>query len=300
MATTALASTAAPGRTGTAYAWYVTGLLFLVGAFNLMDRQLLAILLEPIKRELALSDTAMGLLTGFAFVAFYTLTSLPIARLSDSHSRRHIIAVALALWSTMTAASALATSFTQLALLRLGVGVAESASGPAGQSLVADFFPKLRRTVAMSLLAIASPVGVMLAFVIGGQLNEQLGWRATLLCMGAPGVLLAMIWWLTVKEPERGAIDGGPSDSAQHSVAATLRFLLGLKSFRQLALGASLSIFTVTAMVVWGPAYLQRAHGLASSDVGLSLGLATGLGGIAGGLSAGLPRNDSPPVTSPG
>jgi predicted MFS family arabinose efflux permease len=291
MATTASASSSSlttTARAASAYGWYVATLLFLVTAFNLMDRQILAILLEPIKRDLQLTDTAMGLLTGFAFVAFYTITSLPIARLADTGSRRHIIAIALAFWSALTSASAFCTSFAQLAMLRLGVGIAETASGPAGQSMIADFFGRTRRTAAMSLLAIAPPVGVMLAFIVGGALNEQFGWRATLAFMGAPGLLLSLLWWVSVREPQRGGGDVGPTDDAQYGLAATVRYLLALPSFRYLALGASLSIFTVTSMVVWSPAYLERVHALSSSRVGLSLGLATGLGGIVGGLGAGV------------
>jgi predicted MFS family arabinose efflux permease len=288
MATTLSAPLVSASGTRSARAWYVSGLLFLVGAFNLMDRQILSILLEPIKRDLQLSDTAMGLLTGFAFVAFYTVTSLPIARLADASSRRNIIAIALAFWSVMTSLSATAASFTQLALLRVGVGVAESASGPAGQSMLSDLFPASRRTAAMSLLAIAPPVGVMLAFIVGGTLNEQFGWRTTLACIGAPGLLLALLWWVTVREPVRGASDEGTSDVTQYEFWTTVRYLVRLKSFRCFTLGASLSIFTVTAMVVWSPAYLARVHGISSSEIGMSLGLATGLGGIAGGLTAGM------------
>jgi predicted MFS family arabinose efflux permease len=286
MATT-IAGASSSGPTS-AYGWYVATLLFLVGAFNLMDRQILAILLEPIKRDLQLSDTAMGLLTGFAFVALYTLTSLPIARLADTRSRRHIIAIALAGWSMLTSFSALCASFAQLAVLRVGVGIAESASGPAGQSMIADYFGATRRTAAMSLLAIAPPVGVMLAFIVGGALNEQLGWRMTLACMGAPGLVLALLWWISIREPARGASDDGSADDAHYGLATTARYLLALGSFRYMMLGASLSVFTITAMIVWSPAYLERVHGLSSSQVGLSLGLATGLGGIIGGLGAGM------------
>ncbi|HET9444959.1 MAG TPA: MFS transporter [Steroidobacteraceae bacterium] len=270
------------------HGWYVSTLLFLVGAFNLMDRQILAILLEPIKRDLNVSDAAMGLLTGFAFVAFYTLTSLPIARLADAHSRRHIIALALVGWSALTSTSALATSYMQLALLRVGVGTAESATGPAGQSLLADFFPAARRTAPMAMLAIAPPVGVMLAFIIGGVLNQHLGWRMTLACMGAPGVLLALVWWITVREPVRGASDTAVAARAQHPLSTTVRYLLGLKSFCWMTLGASLTTFTVMGLVVWSPAYLERVHGVSTAQAGLSLGLATGLGGVAGGLCAGI------------
>jgi len=287
MSSADVSAAGAPDATRTRPAYTVT-MLSLLMVFSLMDRQILSILLEPIKRDLGTSDSLMGLLTGFAFVAFYTLTSVPIARLADAYSRRNIIALSLVFWSAMTSLSACAASFVQLALLRIGVGIAESGSGPAGQSLLADLFPPARRTAAMSMLAIASPVGVMLAFIIGGALNERFGWRMTLAGIGAPGVLLALLWWLTVKEPPRGASDASLVDNKPSELRQTVRYLSSLKSFRGLTLGSSLAIFTIMVMIVWSPAYLERVYGISSAQVGLSLGIATGLGGIAGGLGSGL------------
>jgi predicted MFS family arabinose efflux permease len=237
-------------RPAIAYRWYVTAVLCFVGAFNLMDRQILAILLEPIKRDLALSDTAMGLLTGFAFVAFYTIASVPIARLADAANRRNIIACALAFWSLMTMVSSAAGSFAQLALARLGVGVGESGTGPASQSMLADLHPPQQRVVALSMLATASPVGVMLAFILGGWLNDLVGWRTTLIWIGAPGLLLALVVWWTVSEPERGGAETSAADTAHYEFGAAVRYLLRLRSFRWLSLGAALQIFAVMARVL--------------------------------------------------
>jgi len=141
-------------------------LLFIVSTVSLMDRQILAILLEPIKRELGASDTEMGLLTGFAFVLFFALASVPIARLADRHSRRNIIAVALAFWSVMTMLSGYVATFLQLAAARIGLGISEAAAAPASAPMLSDLFPKERRTTPLELLAIAAPVGTMLAFTI--------------------------------------------------------------------------------------------------------------------------------------
>jgi predicted MFS family arabinose efflux permease len=276
---------------------YTTFVLFLVTAFNLMDRQILAILLEPIKRDLQLSDTAMGLLTGFAFVALYAIASIPIARLADATSRRAIIASALAFWSAMTALSACAGSFAQLALARAGVGFAESATGPASNSMIADLYPPQRRAFAMSMLATASPFGVMLAFVAGGALNDAVGWRMTLICAGLPGIVLALVVWLTVREPERGGAESGPADTTRYDFRPTLRYLSQSQSFVYLTLGAAASIFAIMAMIVWSPSVLTRIHGVPTATAGLSLGIATGFGGLIGAplsgwLASRLSRRD--------
>jgi predicted MFS family arabinose efflux permease len=261
---------------------YVTGVLFLVGVFNLMDRQMLAVLIEPIRRDLHLSDTLMGTLTGFAFVAFYTVASVPIARLAEVADRRRIISVALALWSVMTGLAALASSFAQLALTRIGVGIGESASNPASQSMLADLYPLQKRVLAFSVLATASPVGLMLAFIIGGWLSELVGWRMTLVWAGAPGLLLAIIVWTAVREPQRGAAESGSPDTAHYDLRTTLRYLLKARSFGWLTLGASLSVFTSIAMIVWSTSFLTRLHALPAPRAGLWLGLATGCGGVIG------------------
>ena len=266
---------------------YTTFVLFLVTAFNLMDRQILAILLEPIKRDLQLSDTAMGLLTGFAFVALYAVASVPIARLAETASRRTIIAVALALWSAMTTLSAFASSFAQLALARIGIGFAESATGPASNSMIADLYPPARRPFALSMLATASPVGMMLAFIVGGWLSDAVGWRMTLVSAGVPGIVLALVVWLTVREPERGAAESGHADTARYDFRTTLHHLLRSRAFVYLTLGAASSVFAIMAMMVWSPSVLTRVHGVATSTAGLWLGVATGLGGIAGGPLSG-------------
>src|SRR5262245_25725483 len=160
-----------------AYARYVLGLLFVVNVFNFVDRQILAILLEPIKAELGASDSEMGFLTGLAFALFYTVAGIPIARLADRGSRRTVIAVGLALWSGMTAVSGLVRSFGQLALARIGVGVGEAACSPPAHSLLADYFPPERRATALAIYAMGIHVGILFGFLVGGWMNELFGWR---------------------------------------------------------------------------------------------------------------------------
>lgn len=283
--TTEVNSTAATTRS---YRWYAVSVLFLVGVFNLMDRQILSILLEPSKQELRASDTAMGLLTGFAFVSFYTLASLPIARSADTYSRRNIIAIALAFWSVMTTLAGMVTSFAQLALTRVGLGIGESATWPAGQSMVSDFFSPDRRAAALSILAVSPPAGLMAAFILGGWLNETVGWRLTLVCIGVPGLLLALLVRLTLSEPRRGGAERGTVDTTGYGFRATLAYLWNLRSMRYLMLGAAMNIFATWALMVWSPAFLIRVHGVETAKVGAWLGLASGVGGAAGTLLAGL------------
>src|SRR5688572_29217496 len=146
--------------------------LFLVSTVSLTDRQILAILLEPIKRDLGASDTEMGLLTGFAFVLFFAVASIPIARAADRYSRRNIIAVALTFWSVMTMLSGCVATFLQLVAARVGLGVSEAAAMPATLSMLSDLFPRGRRAAPLGLLAVAAPVGTMIAFTIGGEIGR--------------------------------------------------------------------------------------------------------------------------------
>jgi predicted MFS family arabinose efflux permease len=267
---------------------YVLFVLFLVGVFNLADRQVLAILVEPIKRDLGATDAAMGLLIGFGFVFFYAFAGLPLARWSDSRSRRDVVTVALAFWSLLTAASGLATSFVQLALLRLGVGAGEAATGPASHSMLSDLFPEERRTAAISVLTASTPLGIMVAFVAGGLLEEAAGWRTTLVAMGLPGMGLALLIHLTVREPPRGGAEGQGTDLARYGLADTARHLWRRPAFRYLIVGASASAFAGTAGLAWAPAFLMRVHGLGPAEAGAWLGLAAGLSGVAGTLLTGL------------
>ena len=282
-------TTSAPDTTGTrTQPAYTVATLSLVMVFSLMDRQILSILLEPIRRDLGASDGLMGLLTGFAFVAFFALSGLPIARVADRRSRRNIIAAGLSFWSVMTMLSGAVTSSLQLAATRIGLGIGESAIMPAAQSMIADLYTASHRAKALSMLAVATPIGIMLAFVLGGWLNEAVGWRLTFVALGAPGLLLALAVMLTVSEPQRGAADGPSMDVAWYGLRQALTYLWGIRAFRYLTLGTSLNVFGVWALAVWSAPFLMRAHGMSTSEAGAWLGIATGVGGALGTLSGGL------------
>jgi MFS family permease len=207
------------------YSYYVLGVLFTVYVFNFIDRQVLAILLQPIKHDLQASDTEMGLLVGFAFVVFYTFAGIPIARWADRTSRRTVIALGLAVWSAMTAASGLARSFAQLALARVGVGIGEAAGSPPAHSLLSDYFPPERRATALSIYATGVYVGAMIAFMAGGYIREHFGWRLVFLLVGLPGIPLALLVRMTVRELPRGFSEGVPANSEMVGIGDVIRFL---------------------------------------------------------------------------
>jgi predicted MFS family arabinose efflux permease len=180
------------------------------------------------------------------------------------------------------------TSSLQLAATRIGLGVGESAIMPAAQSMIADLYTAPRRAKALSMLAVATPIGVMLAFVLGGWLNEAVGWRLTFVALGVPGLLVALVVMLTVGEPQRGAADGPSMDVAWYGLRHALAYLWGIRAFRYLTMGTSLNVFGVWALAVWSAPFLMRAHGMSTSEAGAWLGLATGVGGAFGTLSGGF------------
>ena len=271
-----------------AYARYVLALLFVVYVFNFIDRQILAILLEPIKADLGVSDTAMGFLTGIAFALFYTVAGIPIARIADRSSRRTVIAVGLAVWSAMTAASGLARTFGQLALARIGVGVGEAACTPPAHSLLADYFPPERRATALALYGMGIHVGILFGFLVGGWMNELFGWRNALYVVGLPGLILAVVVRLTVREPERGAADGFTTPPPAVPMREAVVEVRRLASLRHMTLGAGLHSFAGYALAAWGPAFMVRVHRMDTAEVGTSLGLITGFGGAAGAILGGM------------
>jgi predicted MFS family arabinose efflux permease len=270
------------------YAKRVLLVLMVVYVFNFVDRFILSILLQPIKEDLGASDTAMGFLTGIAFALFYTTAGIPIARLADRANRVTVIAIGLAVWSGMTALSGVARSFAQLALARIGVGVGEAACTPAAHSLIADYFPPERRATALATYQLGAPIGIMLGFLAGGWINEAFGWRAAFFVVGLPGVLLAVVVKLVIRELPRGYSDRQLDESAAPSLGDALRVLKDLKSFVHLALGGSLHGLVAAGLSVWNAAFLIRVHGMSTGEVGSWLGPIAGLAGGAGVYLGGM------------
>jgi MFS family permease len=276
------------------YRNYVLAMLTLVYVFNFIDRQLLVILQESIKKELHLSDTQLGFLTGFAFAIFYVLLGIPIARMADKGSRRNTVTASLALWSVMTAVSGRARNFVQLALARIGVGVGEAGCSPPAHAMISDYFPPARRSTALSIYSAGIYFGILIGFLMGGYLNQHLGWRVAFYAVGVPGVIFSVLVYATVKEPRRGATDEGVSGqrvSGERGTGEGVSFwegvkkLYAIKTFVWLALGASLHVFCIYGLLNWAPSFLIRLHGMKSP--GLVLGPIFGIGGALGSFAGG-------------
>ncbi|SDR23815.1 Sugar phosphate permease [Rhizobiales bacterium GAS191] len=280
-----------PGREGVATGsrrYYVLLLLTAIYALNFLDRTIFNVLIDPIKTEFGLSDTVMGLLAGFGFVLFYSILGLPIARFADRLNRRNIIAAAFAFWSAMTACCGLAQGVASLAFARIGVGIGESAGTPASQSLIADLFDKQERPRALGIYAIGTYLGVFLGYFMGGFVNHYYGWRVAFMAAGLPGIAIALILWLTVAEPRRGAKDDSTKGAAPEALGATLRFLASQTSFVLLLIGFCLTSYLNYATAAWIPPFLARVHHLSSAEVGTYAGTFKGLAGMAGTLVGGL------------
>lgn len=272
-------------------AGYVLAVLTATYAVNFLDRQVVNILAESIKRDLQISDTQLGLLTGTAFGLFYSILGLPIARLADSYSRTRIITIALAVWSALTAACGMAQTYAQLFLMRLGVGVGEAGGTPPAQSLIADYFPQERRTLAMAVFALGVPLGSFCGFLLGGILDAGWGWRTAFVVAGLPGVVLSVLVAFTLKEPPRGMSDRAHGLSAEPSGPVALRVsvaeIFARRSFIRLVLGGTCGIFIVYVTNAWLPSFLIRLHALDSARVGGLIAFFVGAGGLIGSLGGG-------------
>jgi MFS family permease len=275
-------------KTTNAYRDYVLFMLTLVYVFNFIDRQLLVILQESIKSELHLSDTQLGLLSGFTFAIFYVTVGIPIASVADKGNRRNIVAISLALWSMMTAVSGLTRNFFQLLLARIGVGVGEAGGSPPAHAMISDYFPPEKRATALSIYSTGIYIGIAIGFLMGGYLNEQLGWRTAFFVLGIPGVFFSLIFFLTVKEPRRGATDINKLPvTGTHSFVDVLKLLYSQYTFVCLSFATSLLVFCIYGLTAWAPSFLLRVHGMTKGDTGLALGLIFGLGGGVGTFAGG-------------
>lgn len=257
-------------------------ILTLVYTFNFLDRQLVVILAEPIKNDLMLSDTQLGLLTGFSFALIYVSAGIPLAYLADRSNRRNILAVCLTIWSGMTALSGFAQNFLHLLLARVGVALGEAGGSPPSHSMISDLFPEEKRARALSIYSIGVPIGVMLGFLFGGLIAQQLGWRITFIVMGVPGILLAGLLCVLVKEPARPM-----SAAAKPTFKQTVQLLHSRPSFWLIAAGMSSIAFMGFAVGNFYPSFLIRAHDLEISQVGLIMALSAGIMGTMGSLISG-------------
>lgn len=264
------------------YKWYVLAMLTIVYTFNFIDRQILVILQEPIKAELGLSDTELGLLTGLAFAALYVILGIPIARLADMSNRKNIISASLALWSAMTAISGLATNFVQLLLARIGVGIGEAGGSPPAHSIISDYFPPKKRATALSIYSTGIYIGILLGYIVGGIIAKYYGWRIAFYSLGIPGVLFAVYLYFSIKEPIKGQMDDTNLSESNPTLKEVIRTLFNKKTFVYLSLATGFHAFGTYGVGNFLPSFLQRVHGIDIATAGIVLGLTTGIGGGLG------------------
>ncbi|MGB2256212.1 MAG: spinster family MFS transporter, partial [Spongiibacter marinus] len=269
-------------------AYYALFILTIVYSFNFIDRQLLAILQESIKAELLLSDTQLGLLTGFAFALFYVTAGIPIARWADAGNRRNIVALAVFIWSFMTAISGLVQNYLQLLLARIGVGVGEAGGSPPSHSMISDMFPAERRASALGFYSTGVSIGILFGFLMGGWLNEFFGWRVAFFVVGVPGVLLALVVRYTLREPRRGLSENRDDNPEPVAVKEVVALLWSRRSFRHMAWAGALSAFAGYSVANWSASFIIRSYGMSTGELGTWLALIIGIGGAVGVFGGGL------------
>ena len=293
-----IADTARPSLV---YSWVVVGFLMLLYTSSFIDRQILALLVKPIRSDLQIDDFQYGLLTGLAFVGIYSIAGLPIGLIVDRWSRKGVILIGVTAWSLMTAACGLTNSFATLFATRVGVGIGEATLSPASYSASSDLFPKDKLGRALSLYGLGIPIGSGLALVIGGQVVSAIStigsidlpvvgvtrpWQAVFMAIGLPGLLLALLAIFVIKEPKRHKSQA-EIESQPTIWDALLFFGQNIRAYAGLFMGMGLLAMYGYGCNAWYPTLLERVYGFSIADAGLFLGISTLIFGISGGLFAG-------------
>lgn len=277
---------------------YLLAVLFVVVVLNSIDGVAMAVVLQDIKRDLSLTDTQLGVLTGFAFALLFSIMGIAIARWADCGDRVAIVSLTAIVWSVFVAACGTATNFMKLLLLRVGVGIGEAGCFPASQSLIADYFDRAERPQANAVYVMATGVSALVGYGLAGWLNEIYGWRVMFMMLGLPGIAVAAVAWLTLREPrfERSGGDGvGRFALARRSLLKTVTStsasprlaeigvaLWSNTTLRQVLLFWSVQAFFTTGLWQWQPAFFVRSHGLGTGELGTCFAVAYGLGGVLG------------------
>lgn len=264
------------------YRYYMVFTMSLVYMFSMLDRTLLNPLMEPIKNQFQLTDTHMGYLSGLTFAMFYTTLGLPLARVADRFNRVNLISISIVVWSFFTAFTGMSKTFAHLLLARIGVGVGEAGCNPAAYSLISDYFPKEKRATALGIYHMGGSVGVFVGFILAGLVAETYGWQACFFIVGIPGLLLAVVVKLTIREPPRGLSDGFKTAAPPIGAMALLKRLMSKRSFRHIAAGCALSNFGIYGAGNFVPSFLQRTHEFSISTTSYTLAFVNLFGGLVG------------------
>lgn len=276
-----------PGEFSPRVTRYALGMMTLAYAFNFIDRQILVILQEPIKREMGLMDWQLGLLSGFAFALVYVTAGIPIAYWADRGNRKNIISLAVAVWSGMTALSGFAQNYLQLLLARIGVGLGEAGGSPPAHAMISDYYAPSERAGALGFYSAGLHFGIVLGFLLGGFIEEAFGWRAAFMAVGVPGVIFAAVFFSTVKEPRRGRWDSARAAEYTPSLGETVEVLKRFPSFWLIAIACGLTAFGGYGVGNFLPVYLTRSHGLEGSELGVLMAFGGGAAGMVGTLFGG-------------
>jgi len=263
---------------------YMLFILMVVYACHLIDRTIVLVLLDPIKHEYGLSDTQLGLFSGFIFALGTVAAALPLGTLADRRSRKSILGVCIAIWSAMTLLCGVAWSYASLLMLRFGVGAAEAGLQPTALSMVADEVSARKRAKAVAIVHIGSPLGTLIGFFVGGWVAGQMGWRAALLLVGVPGLLLAAVVLLTLREPAREHV--ATHDNAI-SIGDFFRTIWSDKALLHVVMGAIILWLCTSSSSAWWASFLMRSHGVPIATVGMIMAGTAGFGGIVGNFIAG-------------
>ena len=273
------------------YRYLVVALLAVVYTFNFMDRQILSTLTEPIRKDLGFSDTQMGMLGGLSFALFYTTFGIPVAWLCDRSRRVTIMAAACALWSLATAGCGLAKSFVQMAVLRMTVGIGEAGGSPPSYSLISDYFPPKERGTGLALYSLGVPLGSLLGTALGASVAADYGWRTAFFVVGLPGVVLALLMLLIIREPKRGALDPMIGDATSHAAAPPVLEVIGAflanRTLLCVAISSGLSAFVGYALLNWNVPLLMRVKGMSLKEVSHYYSIVLGLTGVVGTFASG-------------
>lgn len=258
---------------------------------NYMDRQIVSVLLQPIKETFGVSDSMLGLLSGFSFAVVYSTLGIPLAMMADRFNRRNIIAGSLFVFSLMTALCGMASSFMMLLLARLGVGVGEAGTSPPSHSIISDLYPPHQRATALAVYALGVNLGLMAGFFGAGYVAEHYGWREAFLLAAAPGLLLAVLMPFVMSEPVRGQMElVRRAPRAASPFFQTVKYMWTLPAFRQLSIGAALNALVGYGSIAWTYTFLLRTHGMGYFEAGQAMallyGLVGGVGTVAGGILA--------------
>lgn len=276
--------------TSSAHGWrshYTLFILTLVYMMSYIDRQIMGILMEPIKLEFQVSDTAMGLLSGLTFALFYASLGVPFGRYADRANRRNFIAYCCGAWSAMTALCGMATGYWTLALARVGVAVGEAGGTAPSISMLTDHYPPEKRGRAMSVFWLGPQLGLLFGLTLGGWIAHNHGWRAAFLWMGIPGIVVALLLRFTAIEPLRGRWEQTKANAPSEPFMALARDLLASRAFVRITLGGLLMGFAGYGIGIWTPAFLVRTHGMTLQSAGAVMGLLGGVMAATGTLISG-------------